>query len=109
MVESIVFSDTGEPHNARGAWFNVDNFCICGGQAGPARWQWRGARDVSGVNQYDVILSQSRDLGVPGEGLQQATSFEVQSLDRGTWYLYVRPQDGAGNWGPVAQYIVEVL
>lgn len=65
-----------------------------------------GAPALSGVAGYAVVIDTSAST-VPSGKIQPHTRFS-KVLDNGLRYLHVRPRDGAGNWGPVARYAVNI-
>lgn len=65
---------------------------------------WTASTDAgSGVAGYAVSVSKGA-TGIPSGALQTSTTYSTTVGANGRWYLHVRPQDVAGNWGATATF-----
>ena len=78
----------------------------------PAQWysayafagSWTAATDgTSGVAGYQVKVDQN-PTGVPSGALQTGLTFSKTVGYSGVWYIHVRAEDNAGNFGTTANY-----
>lgn len=78
----------------------------------PAQWysgmsftgSWSAVTDtISGVAGYAVKVDQSPST-VPGGALQTSTTYSKTVGYTGIYYLHVRAQDNAGNWGTTTTF-----
>jgi len=81
----------------------IDNFTIFGGGKNNPLFRWK-AFDPTGIQGFSYQLDNRPDT-VPDttpEGNDREKTFPT--LTPGIWYLHIRAQDGAGNWGPPLHY-----
>lgn len=103
VVDQVVIGDREPITTPAGAVARFDNFII--GQIGryPPVVRWR-ATDTTGIQGYSYSLDRNPGT-VPdevSEGTEVAKTFD--NLEPGIWYLHLRAEDGAGNWGAPATY-----
>jgi RHS repeat-associated protein len=64
---------------------------------------WTAPSDASGIAGYAVKLDNTATTVPAATVTQTATSYST-TVGSGTWYLHVRAQDKAGNWGATGTY-----
>ena len=86
-----------------GGEFAIDNLMVGASSSGPivARWQ---AGDPTGIKGYSYLLTQDSQAQPPERVMSTAPSQRFDPVAGGVWFLRIRAQDGAGNWGPVFSY-----
>ena len=102
VVEAVAFGDFGENHNARRSFYRIDNFTIAGAGASQAEFRWHSS-DFTGIKAYRAIVDHMPETEPASAPAANVTRL-AKSLMPGMWYLHVKAQDGAGNWGPTAHY-----
>lgn len=103
IVDQLIIGDRNTMDNAAGAVAYFDNFII--GQIGkyPPVLRWR-ATDATGIKTFSYTLDRDATSVPPETPLGPEVGKSFDALAPGVWYLHLRAQDGAGNWGPPTTY-----
>lgn len=104
-VTRIIVGDRNRPDNPPGAKARFDNFVIAQVGKGPVKVAWR-ATDATGIKGYSYVLDRSGATEPDTQAETKESVLSLGDLAPGLWYLHVRAQDGAGNWGPAAHYAI---
>jgi hypothetical protein len=86
-----------------GAEIGLDNLVIGAASYGPVVCRWQ-ATDPTGIKGYSYVLTQNPAEVPPEQVTDQAVQQAFTTPAPGVWFLRIRAQDGAGNWGPVETY-----
>jgi len=81
----------------------IDNFTVFGAGKNIPVFQWK-AFDPTGIQGFSYQIDSKPDT-VPdttSEGNEREKTFP--QLNAGAWYLHLRAQDSAGNWGAPVHY-----
>lgn len=101
-VEHFILQDgtsNGWRGNARGAYYNIDNFTIV-----PVVSSQGGLKltldcnDVSGIDAFNCIVDTSPNTAVPMKPRFAGKQAAIAPVPSGQVYVHVRARDGAGNW-----------
>ncbi len=104
-VTAILFVDRNKADNSVGATARFDNFII--GRIGTEQIKvaWR-ATDATGIKGYSYVVDKSAST-TPDTTIDTTSRvISIGQLSAGRWFVHVRAQDGAGNWGPPAHYAI---
>jgi len=86
-----------------GGEFMLDNLLVGAGSSGPIVARWH-AGDPTGVQGYSYVLTQDPAAMPPDQILDTQSSHRFDAVAGGLWFLRLKAEDGAGNWGPVYTY-----
>ncbi len=102
-VQAIIIGDRDPLTTPKGATASFDNFVV--GRVGTSkpvfRWQ---ATDTTGVVGYSYVVDQDPGTVPAEESMGAKLAVTFSDLKKGLWFLHLRAQDGAGNWGPTTHY-----
>ena len=85
-------------HPDEGKWYNNSD----------PEFSWSEPADASGISGYSYELDQTSDTIPDTTSEGTANSKSYTGISDGTWYFHVRALDGAGNWGSVAHYSINI-
>lgn len=105
VVNAIYLLEQGSPQTPVGGEFFLDNLQIAAPGKGPIVCTWQ-ATDPTGLQGYSYLLTQDPRAMPPEEIMQQQEQKQFEAVAAGLWFLRLRAQDGAGNWGPVETYSI---
>ncbi len=88
-----------------GAEIGLDNLIVAAAGYGPVVFRWQAA-DPTGIQGYSYVLTQNPADQPPAQPHDRAMQHTFDTPTPGVWFLRIRAQDGAGNWGPVETYAV---
>jgi len=90
--------------NPIGASFRIDNFAIL--KAGsPLPEVHCGACDPTGIRGFACVMDRNAWSAPKPDKPVKSARLALPAIDQaGLWYLHVRAQDGAGNWGRTRNY-----
>ena len=102
-MEAIIIGDRDPLNTPKGATANFDNFVV--GRVGTSKpvFRW-GATDATGITGYSYVLDQEPGTVPPEESKGAKLAMTFSDLAKGLWFLHLRAEDGAGNWGPTTHY-----
>ncbi|MCD6350540.1 MAG: hypothetical protein J7M26_00360, partial [Armatimonadetes bacterium] len=104
-ISRVMFADRNSADNKPSTVALFDNFIIGQIGTGSVKLAWR-ATDATGIQGYSYVVDR-RGGTVPDTQAETKDSvLSLSKLDKGLWFLHVRAQDGAGNWGPAAHYAI---
>ena len=83
----------------------LDNLIVAAAGYGPVVFRWSAA-DPTGIKGYSYVLTQNPAELPPATPTDLANQHTFDTPAPGVWFLRLRAQDGAGNWGGVETYAV---
>ena len=104
-IQQVITSDRNAMDNPVGMTARFDNFIIGRVGTGAVKMTWQ-ATDATGIAGYSYVVNQisatdpEKKVGTTDQG---AT---LGNLAPGVWFLHIRAEDGAGNWGPTKTYAI---
>ena len=104
LVRYLLLGNSRLNGNPVGASFRIDNFAIL--EAGSALPELHcGARDATGIRGFAYAMDQTPWSEPKTDKPSTASRLALPAIDKaGLWYIHVRAQDGAGNWGRTRHY-----
>jgi len=104
-VTQVLITDRNSADNQPGAVALFDNFVIGQIGNGAAKLAWR-ATDATGIQGYSYVVDRKGGTEPDTQAETTERALVLSKLETGLWYLHVRAQDGAGNWGPASHYAI---
>ncbi len=110
-ITYIAFAGGMPNQNPQGTTYYLDNFCITGPAPAAPRFLWQ-AKDATGIAGVSYVMDQ-KPWTVPDTTVDSKEAYPPLPIigSPGLWYLHLRAQDGAGNWGAAEHhpyYVTEV-
>jgi hypothetical protein len=104
QVRYLLFGNWQLLGNPVGTSFHIDNFAILK-SGSPLPEVHCTALDATGIRGFRYTMDRS-PWSVPEQGeASSAPRLALPAIDEaGLWYVHVRAQDGAGNWGATRHY-----
>ncbi len=104
LVDNIYLQEMGGG-TPLGAEVGLDNLIVAAAGYGPVFFRWSGS-DATGIQGVSYMLTQDPADVPPAKVMDKAMQHTFDTPAPGVWFLRIRAQDGAGNWGPVETYAV---
>ena len=103
-VRYLCIADYRSSYNSAGATCCIDNFAIFGPGTHQPTFEW-SALDPTGIKAFSYSMD-AKPTSTPPLATQTAERKKALPplARRGLYYLHVRAQDSAGNWGPSTHY-----
>jgi len=103
LVKSLALGDPYGSRNSAGVMFHIDNFVLFGPGKPQPEFEW-SSLDITGISGYSLVADQSPQTEPDKAAEGPVAKLALSDLKPGLWYLHVRAQDNAGNWGPAMHY-----
>ena len=95
-VEKLIIGTWSRSKNGADVAYYIDNFAIFGRGLGTVDPTWV-SYDPTGIAGYSVAIDKVPTTVPPTRA--NGNRLDAWALTDGPWYVHVRAQDGAGNWG----------